>query len=465
VVCVSGCEILTNTTCRVDADCTIFVANSFCDPQTLVCLVSPPDAATDINPPDQSDSAPPTCASSKDDCTVASAPICGANHMCRACQGGDECLMRAATTPVCDNGACSGCRSNADCKDPNHPICDSDGSCRACVAHTECAASLVCDIANGDCISPNDVVYVDRDKCPLSGATGSQSAPYCDIATALGALSGKSIVRVAGSVTAYSAVSINGLTVSLIGPGRDATPSAAIKGFANHGVSITGNGTVVVDGFEITAATGMADGVNCSNNNASLTLVRDNIHDNNRYGVNSSSCNTTLDEDLISMNTGGAVSITLAQYSITNSMIVKNPSALGYAITFNSGSSGSFLHNTVVLNGSAGTPGAITCNAVGSTAIQNSIVWMNIKGGASNSQINGNCVLSYVDIDETIAGTGNRSIAPAFVGPNDFHLQANATANNSCCIDQIASSPVMHDYDGTTRPQHPKWDIGAHEVK
>jgi hypothetical protein len=48
----------------------------------------------------------------------------------------------------------------------------------------------------------------------------------------------------------------------------------------------------------------------------------------------------------------------------------------------------------------------------------------------------------------------------------DFHLTGRTTANNACCVDKVASSPVVMDYDGRARPQPAGGmsDIGAHEV-
>jgi hypothetical protein len=178
-------------------------------------------------------------------------------------------------------------------------------------------------------------------------------------------------------------------------------------------------------------------------------MLRSWVHGVGGAGLDATKCDVTLDRDTIGPgNTGGGIVLAGGHYAIINSFIAVNGAGAA-GITFNTGATAvglGFAHNTVVKN----MGGGITCNV--NAGISNSIIW-----GNSGTDTMGGCTL-----------TGSTSLAPDFsngAGPSyDFHLAGRTVANMACCIDQLASSPVDHDFDGRKRPQNVKWDIGAHEV-
>jgi hypothetical protein len=135
-----------------------------------------------------------------------------------------------------------------------------------------------------------------------------------------------------------------------------------------------------------------------------------------------------------------------------------------------------FSHNTVARNGWSGGSGIVGgIVSVSSTTIPiaNSIIYGNSKTQQGGSQLSGNLQLTYVDIDDTVlpSGLGNRNLPVDYVSTNsspfdvpNFRLAGRTTNNLACCVDQIPSSIVDHDFDGTKRPINVKFDIGAHEV-
>ncbi len=404
------------------------------------------------------------------------APICS-SMACRACTGPTddaECVSHNTNTPRCDSnsGNCVAClpannAQSADCKAAMSPICGAGSICRVCAAHAECG-SLVCN-SDGSCAAQSDVAYVDNKNGTCTGThTGTIGDPYCDIQIAI-MMSGKSIVRAAGSTLAYGRLTIASGSITIVGPGGMTSPSVKVGGdLTNPAVSVSGSSTAVkLDGIEITGGGAGQDGVVCSSTTVgpALTLFRTYVHNVPGRGLTTSKCVVTVDRTQIGpANGGGGMGITDGTYAVTNSFIVAN-GTLGPGVALSTGSTGTFRHNSVVNNLVAAGIGGIDCGTGAMKTIENSIVFGNTKSGAS--QVTTTCSLAFVDIDETSAVSSNRNVAPDFVNAvtSDFHLNGKTANNNSCCIDQIASSPILYDYDGTARPQNVKWDIGAHELK
>jgi hypothetical protein len=397
----------------------------------------------------------PACTQSGQ-CGNLSQPVCGADGSCRACRdSGDDAACAAHGLGRCGaSGACVACRAATqavDCTSPIAPVCGSDGSCRGCRAHGECD-SLVCS-GDGSCAVKANVVYVNNGVVCSAMPAGTQGDPYCDIQAAVAGRGTRTLVRVLGSATPYGPVSLTDTSISLIGPG--ANPAAIINGLTQHGIAIQGTGTVLIDGFEITASAGAHDGIRCATTGTmQLEVLRSYIHENNRFGINVGGCDLAIDRTMVTSNGGGGISVSNSGFDIENCIVAKNGTiGVSFGPPLKAGSI--FNFNTVVQNGTPGTVGGVLCGV--SLSIENSIVWGNSKGG--NSQLSGSCNLSVVDIDEA-GGTFN--VQPDFTA--DFHLNGRTANNLACCIDQIASSPVDHDFDGTHRPINVKWDVGAHEV-
>jgi hypothetical protein len=442
-------------------------ANPVCDPVTHHCGPAPDGGV----PADLSvaDAASPDLAPM---CTLSSQcsdvmPICAAG-VCGGCNGPSddaECQAHKATTPRCDATAhiCVTCRAatqDTDCT-TTQPVCDT-GVCRKCKAHSECT-SLVCK-DDGTCATPADTLYVDNKGggCAAGIHTGAPNDPFCDIQPAVTALTTQHFIRVIGSLAPYGVVTLAGPSVTLVGPGGQASPSAQINGgTANAAVDVSAGSAVIVDGFEVMGGT--HDGIDCSGATSTITVRASFIHSFNGLGVSASQCALTLDRDQVGpANSAGGINVgATTTYAITNCMVAGN-GTIAAGVGLATSATGTFRHNTVVNNLVTSGLGGIDCG-MSTKQIENSIVWNNTKD-STPSQIGKYCALVNSDIDETIAG--NQNTAPDFVSVagNDYHLNGRTTNNLACCIDQIASSPVTHDFDGTPRPINVKWDIGAHEV-
>lgn len=389
-------------------------------------------------------------------------PICdGTTHGCVACSDDASCKARDATTPRCVSGRCVACTGDGDCGGAT-PICDGN-ACRACRAHGECTASLVC-AADGSCAATGDVLYVDAGGC-AGTPDGSKAKPYCQIQDAVGALGGHHYVHVAGGSMPYGAVTVTDRSVTLVGPGGAATPTAKIFAASAVGITVQGVGqVVVVDGFEVTGGA-LKPGIECvSTGKMELDVLRSYVHASGDLGISASNCKLVMDQDKIGpSNANGGIAINNSDFDIQNSFFVGNGTG-GPGVALGQ-KSGVFRHNTVASNLVLNGIGGIDCGA-NPKAIEYSIVWGNTQAGGSS--LSGACNLTYSDIDEAAPGTGNVDQAPTFQNTtqSDYHL----AAANPCCVDRIAPSvgdPDAHDYDGTPRPQPAggSWDIGAHEVR
>lgn len=409
-------------------------------------------------------------------------PICDAQH-CRKCTGGGddaECSAHSASNPRCEmtTGQCVVCspansKQSSDCKTATAPVCGTGNACRGCQSLDECT-SLVCN-RDGTCADGATVTYANNTNsatvtCSDAPHTSTPAAPYCEIQKAIDNLGAKTIVRVFPSAAAYGKLSVSSGGVSIIGPPATPTSCATagncvkISGdLSNPAVTVGGALTAVAfDGIEITAGGTGQNGIACNNATLgpSVAVRRSWIHAVSGIGINTTNCKLTADQVQLDHNPGGGVLLTGSQYAITNCFIFGNGTT-GPGVTFGAGSSElaggpGFAHNTVAKNVTLAGVGGIACNS-GTTNITNSIVVSNTptNTGGSGACNFINTVTTTTTGPDFVDGNG-----PAF----DFHL-AGRTANNlSCCIDQIASSPVLNDYDGRVRPINIKWDTGAHEV-
>ena len=113
---------------------------------------------------------------------------------------------------------------------------------------------------------------------------------------------------------------------------------------------------------------------------------------------------------------------------------------------------------TIADSGTGGGSGAtaVTCNT-GANSIEYSIVWT--PGESDRPEIFGCNVVQSIVGPIAIAGATN--VDPQFVNPagSDYHIGSGSPA-----IDQINSGPA-YDFEGDTRPQLVRWDIGADEYK
>jgi hypothetical protein len=463
------------------------------------------------------------CVSGSDsDCKTyhSSTPKCGPKGACVECTAPADCTAKTAT-PFCGpNNTCVACLTANDCA-PH--VCGSDNVCRACQTNAECPAGACGD--DGKCVAATNIAYVDNgnmapaacrsSRLPANGQTPATA--YCDIADALG---GKPYIVVTGHGVAspYSPFGTTG-TVTIIGPGYTATTTAVVKGAISGAlVAITTPGAspgVTIDGLEITSALQNTGGVTCTTSGAGHAFrIRNTwVHDNNGDAIFNTGCDMTIEDSKVSgsdqhavydsnspsspptyiirrniftggnadglnitanvtfdrnivanYTSGNGLQVWQPPYQITNSFIYLCRSGVEFA-AIGTGTR-IFEFNTIVNNTNNAFSGG--CDSASGAAISRSIVVGN--GDAPNS-------LSGCTANNVVTGDAG---APAFVNDTDpskfdFHLAtdtaAHLAANDTCCIDKVptaydAGAPMSdHDYDGTTRPKGPGYDIGAHEAK
>jgi hypothetical protein len=277
--------------------------------------------------------------------------------------------------------------------------------------------------------------------------------------------------------------------MTIIGPGRNATPTAKIAPTTGPAVSLATSGndaTLTIDGLELIGAGGgsPAAGVKCqviTSGTPTLTISNSYIHNSGGYGVDSSSCALTLDANIIYQNTGGGVSINGGSVTASNNLIVGNGTA-GPGVSFGGSVSGTWWFNTIASNsfktGPTTNPSAFTCSTTGATlpVLQAGIVWGNDKASGASFD-SSRCVFTYTDIDDTTTpsgggNVGNFNMDPMFttgtLPATGFRIPAG-----SPCKDKITSATGLvggtlpnHDVDGNARPRPATggYDCGASQA-
>ena len=404
-------------------------------------------------------------------------PFCGSSGLCvAACDSDAECPGFDGDTSksFCEMGGCVTCRTNPDCGAAT-PVCDG-GTCRLCEIDSECLSGACGD--NGACLGSDSIVYV----APTGSDVGvcTQQAPCLTLQYAVQkTLASRShvvlspgtylntTVQITSAQTSAPAVTVHGNGATLMSylngdtgvfdvtdvatTIQDVTIRAASGSFSAvlntetapctiRNVKIDGLGTL--DGFYV--------GSNVTMENVDIANVVGGI-------VLGSSSHLQLDRVAIH---GGKVGI---RTPFPNA-IVNISNLLVYDLTETSldltQASGTIQYSTIARTIAAGTNPAVVNCAAGLT-IQSSIIWME-----AYTPVYGPCLLS-----NSIAGpfptdgaTTNVAVMrndPLFLDEEhrDLHLTATSPA-----VDQNDSGPPF-DFDGTARPQGPKFDLGAFEYK
>jgi hypothetical protein len=103
-------------------------------------------------------------------------------------------------------------------------------------------------------------------------------------------------------------------------------------------------------------------------------------------------------------------------------------------------------------------PTAVKCPTGLGLTVASTIIWTPQTSGFVG--IDSGCALSTV-IAGPIAVAGAMNVDPTFVDEThrDYHLAAGSPARD------VLDTGPMTDFEGDTRPQGPKFDIGADEAK
>jgi hypothetical protein len=412
--------------------------------------------------------------------------------------------------PLCDTsmngGTCVQCTDGV--RDCQGALCVLD-KCQPCTKHSQCS-SHAC-LPDGTCADAAQVAYV---RPSGSGTACTDSAPCATLTDALHA--GKATVKVEGNITDNDVAAATTSVTILADAGSQVTRSSAgtilavnndqtdvrvydlritggMGAMTDMAVSVSGSGTpkltltrVQVDnnvGIGISATAGTltvtqstitgngAEGISAMNSTLMATQCK--ISNNNGFGILAMNAALNASRNTISGNPGGGIEVNNGSFDITNNFITGNGDSVSFGgVVINMMNAGiqRFEFNTVTNNNAAaGKATGVSCMGPATPiTLSNNIVFDN-EIGSSRTQIGGpNCNWTYSNIgDSTSTNTitdplGNKDADPLFmdVAGKNYHLKSGSPVKDAA--DPNASINV--DFDGDTRPQGNRSDMGADEI-
>jgi hypothetical protein len=157
---------------------------------------------------------------------------------------------------------------------------------------------------------------------------------------------------------------------------------------------------------------------------------------------------------------------------LTNSVIEDSYLALSLSDTISPGSTLFLGFNTLSFptKTSVGDPAGLNCNNGAPTAKRTLLIEDNVIFGQGTNDTFfpdtvGCNLVNNIIFPESAPVPGNTVADPQFVSmtPRDLHLKPTSPAVNAA--NPSAGNDTDHDFDGVARPQGPKKDIGAFELK
>jgi hypothetical protein len=402
------------------------------------------------------------------------------------CSGDADCADPTAVCDLTGTMMCVQCTASESQACTNEtPVCGDDHMCRACSAHADCPTSLAC-LPDGFCGTDANVAYVDP--MGTDNAACTKMTPCTKFSKALAA--NKLYVKFTGTTneaaeSGMPAVSINSQKVTLL-----ADPGAKLTNTKNGLLlEVTGTSQVAIYDLEITGASGMT-GVGISlptGNMAELDLHRVKITNNQGGGISASGGMLTIAQSVINGNQGIGISSSANPLSMSQSEVSENNAgglqmtADGMVTLINniahhngndtSASFGAFSlrpslgsmvqFNTIVdnkANMGAASTGGVFCDIAGFVAANN-LIFRN-TGGSPSAQTFGNC--TYGD-SFVAAGSSTADNTPQFVHPNTLPFDYHLTSTTPATILDAAGACSGVDFDGDSRPIGPACDLGADE--
>jgi hypothetical protein len=396
------------------------------------------------------------------------------------------------------------------------PVCGLEHVCRACGAHAECADSNAC-LPDGACATVDLVAYVRQDG---SGTVCTKEQPCGTLND--GIQTGKPFVKVeVGTVTDSQIAEIDGRPLIIL-----ADPGAKLtRGNGGVILDIRNNADVRIYDLEITGGTGIAAITYSVPNGGTpkLALTRVTVDGNQGLGISSSAggmlivsqsriANNTgggvamsaggvmtvsqstfskndgggvvvsaggllsISQSTFSSNAGGGIRISDSQFDITNSFIAGNGSLVSVfggvrvdATAVMSTGVHRIDFNTIANNlGPAGIDLGIACGTVLTPlTFSNNIIYGNAtSAGGRQISASVNCATSYSDIGpDPAAGNGNINADPMFVDATqgNLHLRVSSPAEDAA----DPSATLGNDFDGDARPapHGGRSDMGADEIR
>ena len=336
-----------------------------------------------------------------------SRPICREDEerefVCGTCERGVDTCPNPGD--ICTStGACSECEFSTDCSTASEPVCDpTQGGCRGCIENSECD-SQVCNKDTGECVSEDDIIYVDGTTGNDTDNCGTGETPPCETITeAIGNIQGtRTWIKVAA--TEYTETIEAPAELKLIGEdGVIIDPPAN-----NPAISVGTGEDLFVDSVLLTGASGdnIGDGITCLSGAATpanIKLLQVTIDDNAELGINATNCNITIERSQISLNAGGGVDLDGGTFVLRNNLIIVNGNDApggslfgGVRIQADSETSPQIVEfNTIANNESveASSPTAgLLCTSVMPIPVANNVI---AKNRGPDEQFSGNCSHSY----------------------------------------------------------------------
>jgi len=353
----------------------------------------------------------------------------------------------------------------------------------------------VCNFTAGTCASSNALLYVTPTGSPV---TSCGQADPCTISRAFAlATSTRNIVTLSPG-TYTDGVTFSNKSVVVHGFGSTLNAAASAHAFSvSDGATLTVYGLSIVDlnssnaGVAIdcepsstsTPPTLNLDqvSIDAATNNAifgypcTVTVTRSHLHERTstvQVFMGIAGTIATFDRTLFDggdgiVSAGGGVT------HITNSVIVNQTGPDGAFLggsVLGSPMGSMFVSFSTVINSavkcSTGTPACRGGTAAGS-CVDNTLIFNAAPGAPADTVTGSACNASYSLVypqSSAIAGSNNTlGINPALVNVSnaDYHLAAGSPAINTA----DPSATNGHDYDGTSRPQGGRDDIGAFEYK
>jgi hypothetical protein len=441
-------------------------------------------------------------------CSEADHPFCdvdgsfaGTPNTCVAvsCTAGEPVACRGNVSIVCNSAGnnyelvecergcdssygCRQCLTSAECANPS-PICDEEAAaCRGCRLDDECA-SKVCE--GGSCAASSAVVYAapngaDTGPCTLAEpcavtraiALAKMAAPSPTIRLLPGVyLSGLGIGGVSALPLRFVATgaTISSLTAIAIGDGAAVEFRGVTAVGSNFSVNCSSStatrSSITLRDSILRAGTGSANIVTLDHCDITLLATELDLGGSSGTGIGASS-ETQVIADRTRWHGAGPFTAggfgTRINYRVSNSILENVGFIWATSDTTSPGSYVEMAFNTITQDG-----GGLNCvpNS-GSTyrtrRFENNIIF---SSNASSSVDGTDCMLNNNILYPFNAAAGSNIVAdPRFVnaGMHDLHVQPGSPAIDTAMPNII---PPSADFDGTSRPQGPRSDIGALEYR
>lgn len=418
-----------------------------------------------------------TCASSSE--CESSEPYCVSGLCGSSCDDDTQCpgAAQAAGNSFCVGGECVACRVGMNDCSATAPVCDS-GACRTCVADTECPSN-VCDIDRGTCIVSSSIRYAAANGIDINDC--SESAP-CTVNKAFSiADSGHPWVRMLpGDFSTSTTISVPGVTMTVVG--TNATLTRTTVGTAIDMVAASG---LTIRGLVVNPIGPGLDAVYCHPPVGTAAVLHLRASVLKAMVQTLGACQLMVDESDLQagVDVGNNTTTMIDRSRISGSTVQTDSSTATLSFSITNSISGAFSPVFVAST----TPNAFTVYAAyntfyddtgniagrcphisGGSAPATTATYVNNifdAPGVSNAlMMDTTCTVDTNIVFPQTAAAGTNAIIqdPKLVDPltGDFHLMPGSPAIDAAKT--IANDSTV-DFDGTTRPQGARNDIGAFE--